>query len=88
MTLNAKKRELGIDSLLPLEALKVRDFGSSRCPITAAMKIPEKSSTSYPLRSPPHSPPQELLCFYFGAFRRVKPVHEILLGEVLNSLSV
>ena len=49
MTLNAKKRELGIDSLLPLEALKVRDFGSSRCPITATMKIPEKSSTSYPI---------------------------------------
>ena len=49
MTLNAKKRELGIDSLLPLEALKVRDFGSSRCPITATMKNPEKSSTSYPI---------------------------------------
>ena len=49
MTLNAKKRELGIDSLLPLEALKVRDFGSSRCPITATMKIAEKSSTSYPI---------------------------------------
>ena len=31
------------------EAFKVQDQGLHRCPITATMKSPEKSSTSYPI---------------------------------------
>ena len=71
------------------EALKVQDQGLHRCPITATMKIPEKSSTSYPiyLEAPTFNVRKKWSVFIGLHSDGVKSMHETLLGEFLNGIA-